>query len=37
MLIVYIISMKKLSMAIEEKVIESLCGEEGDYDGIWDM
>jgi hypothetical protein len=26
-----------LSMAIEEKVVESLCGEEGDYNGIWDM
>jgi hypothetical protein len=37
MLIVYIIYMKKLSMAIEERVIESLCGEEGDYNDIWDM
>jgi hypothetical protein len=37
MLIVYIIYMKKLSMAIKERVVESLCGEEGDYNGIWDM
>lgn len=28
---------EELSMAIEERVIESLCGEEGDYNGIWDM
>jgi hypothetical protein len=37
MLIVYIIYMKKLNMTIEERIIESLCGEESDYNGIWDM
>jgi hypothetical protein len=37
MLIVYIIYIKKLNMAVEERVVESLCGEEGDNNGIWDM